>query len=254
MPDLAPASGIPGLDFRQAALFGLALSWVAYVAGAQLAWALTRRTAPGALRPDWLVQAGRLIYYVLFPYLLLLRGAGLLAAALGLLGPAPLSHSLLGWSTGWLEGGLWAAGFSLGTWLILAWSARIVRQTAGPAMLTLLPRGWVLVREVVFQQAHWAFYRAVFTVWVGTYAALFVSLLVVVAEVAADPRTWRDLRDPARTSAMIITAAMACASSAVFLFTGNLWLTMAMHLVTLALLGPSMALARAPARSAEPPA
>lgn len=251
MPDLAPASGIPGLDFRQAALFGLALSWIVYVAGAQLGWALAQRAGPDALRPDWLVQAGRLVYYVLFPYVLLLRGAGLLAAALGLLGPAPLSRSLLGWSTGWLEGGLWAAGFTLGTWLILAWSARMARRAAGPAALATVPRGWVLVREVVFQQAHWAFYRAVFAVWVGIYAALFVSLLVVISEAAADPRTWRDLRDPARASGLIVTAAMACASSAVFLFTGNLWLATGMHLAALALLGPSMAPARAPLQPAE---
>jgi hypothetical protein len=248
MPDLVRAGGIPGLDFRQAALFGLALSWIAYVAGAQLAWALTQRAGLGALQPRWLVQAGRLIYYVGFPYLLLLRGAGLLAAALGLLGPAPLSRSVLGWSSGWLEGGLWAAGFTLGTWLLLAWSGRMARRTAGTAMLATLPRGWALVREVVFQQAHWAFYRAVFTVWVGTYAALFVSLLVVVAEAAADPRTWRDLRDPAGASALVVTGAMACASSAVFLFPGNLWLAAAMHLAALALLAPSMTPAREPGR------
>jgi len=251
MPDLARAGGIPGLDFRQAALFGLALSWIAYVAGAQLAWALLRRRGPGALRPDWLVQAGRLVYYVGFPYLLLLRGAGLLAAALGLLGPAPLSRSVFGWSTGWLEGGLWAAGFALGTWLMLAWSGRIVRRMAGPATLAAVPRGWVLVREVVFQQVHWTFYRAVFAVWVGTYAALFLSLLVIISEAAADPRTWRDLRDPARASGLVITAAMACASSGVFLFTGNLWLTAAMHLAALALLAPGMAPARAPSQPAE---
>lgn len=249
MPDLA-AGGIAGLDFRQAALFGLTLSVITYVAGANLAWALLRRQGPDALRPGWLIQAGRLIYYVLFPYALLLRGAGLLAAALGLLGPAPLGRSILGWSTGWLEGGLWATGFAVGTWLVLAWSGRIVRPAAGEVTPASVPTGWALVRDVVFQQSHWAFYRAVFTVWIGAYAALFASLLVVVLEAAADPRTWRDLRDPVRASGLIVTAAMAWASTGVFLLTGNFWLTAIMHLVALALLTPALAPSRGPRQPA----
>jgi hypothetical protein len=272
----SPMATVARLDLRQAALLALGLSLLTYALGAWLGWALTRRLGPEALRPRWLVHTARFCYYVLFPYLFLLRGLGLLPAALGLVGPEPPAQSVLGWSTGWLEGLLWAMGGAAAAWLLLAWSVRAVRRGAEavpaaragqasraehpgasehagdgrPAVGTrpavpqphatrsqpavpLLPRGWALVREVVFQQAHWAFYRAALAVWLGAYGALFISLALVAGEIALDPRTWASLRQPERAAGLIVTAAMAWLSAGVFLFTGNFWLTAAAHLLAL---------------------
>lgn len=213
------------LDFRQAALLALAGSLVLYAAGSTFGWLLARRAGAGGLRPDWLVQLARFGYYVLYPYGLLLRGFGLLTGALGLLGPEPLAQSLLGWTDGWLQGALWAVGAAVLTWLALAWA---LRATGRPALA--LPRGWPLVREGLFQEAHWAFYRAALAVWLSPSGAVYASLVLLAGESALNLFNWDALRRPATAGGAVVTATLAWLSAAVFLFTGNFWLAVAAHL------------------------
>lgn len=182
----------------------------------------------------WPLAAGlvRLAYYLGIPYTALILGV-LPASTMGLVVPGQEADWL--W---WLF-----LGFGALLILILGWVhfLRATDQLSAPLpgpfadqMRTLVsPWGWgVLVREVVYLQAHWGFYRGAL-IWFlsDAYWGSWLSLALVGLEAWANPATRSALNRPGQGQASLLTASLAVITTVVFILTHNLWLTAALHVV-----------------------
>jgi len=177
----------------------------------------------------WLLQILRLLYYVGLPYAALLLGEdALIEQHLG----------LRGWQSDrwldWARGLGWAVSLGIGTWALLAlgwWSHR--RALTGDGRRKTVSGSqapdWVLLREAVYHEVHWAFYRNAPIVALGKYWGTWAGLALAALEAAFNP-AWREgLADPQKAPAQLMRGALAVASSVFFLKTSNLWLALALH-------------------------
>ena len=90
--------------------------------------------------------------------------------------------------------------------------------------------GWILLREVIYLQTHWAFYRSVAVLFLGNYyAGTFVGFLLVTLEWSIDPAWRADLSLPRRSVSVLLTWSLAFVMGIIFLFTRNLWLLVPVH-------------------------
>ena len=101
-------------------------------------------------------------------------------------------------------------------------------------LLSLNPAGtrapfWVLLREAIFYEVHWAFYRNAPLVFLGTYWGAWAGLGLVAVEAALNPCTWRDLGDGVRLPGLLVRAGLAVLSTVLAQQTGNLWLAVLVH-------------------------
>ncbi len=161
----------------------------------------------------------RAIYFLLPPF--------------GLMAMGWLSPALVGTSEGlWLPrlfDGLGVSAMLLPALLAAVWLSR------WQAKFPPVRRSWIVgVREAVYRQSHWAFYRAAWgAAGLEPYAATWAGVVTVLAEWAADPGNYRT--EARRRVAMRI--ALLFSTTAVFLVSGNLWLCMAFHWLAVWLLG-----------------
>jgi hypothetical protein len=210
-----------------------------YALGADLAWHY-RRPRPGgrlsqwteALKEwphrHWLLEAVRLLYYIGIPYAALLRGV-VLPRLMG------LTH------LDWVKGAGLGAALGGGAFLLLAliwwWYARAVaalplsaREQWGESLGDDSARAWILLREVIYLETHWAFYRSAAILFLDNqYAGVFLGFLLITLEWSINP-TWRaNLSLPWRSVNILLTWSLALVTAITFLFIRNLWLLVPIH-------------------------
>jgi hypothetical protein len=225
-------------DYKLESALWVVFSIGLYALGADIAWHY-RRPRPGRLGHwaetvkgwpyrHWLLEAGRFLYYIGIPYVALLRGVALPR----LMGLTDLDW-LRGISLGTVLGG--------GTFLLLAligwWYARAVaalpllaRERRGESLGDDSANGWSLLREVIYLETHWAFYRSVTILLLDDYyVGTFLGFLLVTLEWSIDPAWRRDWSMPWRSVSILTRGSMAFAVAIIFLFLRNLWVLVPIH-------------------------
>lgn len=217
---------------RQALAISIVLSICAYTFAANLAharlfhkprydrtarWLDWARTSPA---PRALGELARWFYYLGLPYATLLLGFNT-ARALGV------------WNVDWLGTFGIAVGLALGSMIVFVWVWRPYARTEHPHAVDA--SRWNQARhivELVYQQAHWAFYRSGPILWLGdVYWGSFIGLLLTLVEGWSHPTVRSSVHDVTRADAPLWTGSLAVLSTVVFIFTGNVWYCLAIHLL-----------------------
>ncbi len=176
----------------------------------------------------WLAQIFRFAYYVGLPFLALIRGT--------------MSPRLLGLSDlDWIGGIGAGVPLGLGAFLLLVWGwshhirslgrRNVERPRLAEVHLLSQPWGWPLILlEIIYLEAHWAFYRSGPLAILGDYYwGVFAGLGVVFIEWATNPKLRRTLGTE-RQGEILWTGSLALVIAILFLFTRNLWLCATIHL------------------------
>lgn len=231
------------LDLR-APITWLAASVIAATVVTNLVYPLSRRT--GHLRaPGWQIAAwlGTGLFFVLVP---------LAAWHNGVLSPYYLG-----------VGGLdWVPSLSLGVPVTVAIMAAILagwlayrRLLPGPTQPRATVRALTVLRaplEAALSQWHWAFYRALAIAWIATwpspasqpggllprdfapeafYWGSWLGLLIAGLEWLLNPFAHMALRLSGSRESALCRAALAVATTGLFVATRNLWLCLACHVI-----------------------
>lgn len=215
---------------------GLALaSALVYMLLANLAWHV--RVAPDSplatqvravtARRDLraLYEVARLAYYVGIPFIALFSGLlNLRAMGLGFFD--------------WADGTRWAIVIILAGWLLLMaiWLPylRATADVGAPPWRQSLTFARRLV-EIIYMQAHWAFYRAAAIVLLigsvpdAAYWGTVLGLGLVLVEAFADPRVRLHLTQVGETDLIVWNAGLAIINAIGFIVTRNLWLLLLIH-------------------------
>lgn len=175
----------------------------------------------------WLYQIFRFAYHVGLPFLALIKGA--------------MSPRLLGLSgLDWIEGIGAGVLLGLGAFLLLVWGwshysrslgrRKVERPRLAEVHILSQPWGWPLILlEIIYLEAHWAFYRSGPLAVLGDYWGVFAGLGIVLAEWATNPELRRNLGTE-RQGGILWTGSLALVIAILFLFTRNLWLCALIHL------------------------
>ncbi|MBN1486897.1 MAG: hypothetical protein JW981_04595 [Anaerolineae bacterium] len=84
----------------------------------------------------------------------------------------------------------------------------------------------IAVREAIYHQVHWAFYREPFVLLWGMETGTWIGLLPVVFEALVNPRLWKCLNNPAHGQDVLNRATLAIVGTLLYLKTQNLWLAL----------------------------
>jgi len=231
---------LPNLsDYEVEAALWVIFSIGLYALGADLAWHYRRPRSSGRLdqwaetlkkwpHRNWLLEAVRFLYYIGIPYAALLRGV-ILPRLMG------LTH--LDWVKGVGLGTALGGGVFLFLALIWWWYARSMaalplsaRQRHGEGLGDFSTNGWILLREAIYLQTHWAFYRSAAILFLDNqYAGVFLGFLLVTLEWSVNP-AWRvGLSSHWRSVNLLLRWNLALVTAIVFLFIRNLWLLVPIH-------------------------
>ena len=218
------------LEPRRALAFALGGSIVLYALAANLAFA-NRSPRPGRLgrftrwaSTEWIPRAigelGRWVYYLALPWATLMLGYDT-ARAIGV------------WNLDWLGHTLELAGLGIGAMVAFIWIWRPYARAEHPHAID--ESGWNWARhiiEVIYQEAHWAFYRSGPILWLGeSYWGSFFGLALVLLEGWSNPLVRANIRDITRADAPLWNGSLAIVSTVVFIFTQNAWYCLLVHLV-----------------------
>lgn len=207
-------------------------SVVAFALASNALW-LVRGTR--LLAASWspaLLHAGRFLYYLGVPYLVL--GGWPLQPYRGLLAPVNLGLAGLdaAWTPNrWLEAagtgvsvGLLALGF-----VAVAWRNANRRGDAARLGFSAIP-AWTLLVDGLYLQVHWAFYRAALAVlFDDLYVGVFWGLVLIYVEWLSSPFWRRCWRLQACAGDAWLRAVQALVSALLFLLTHNLWVCLVVH-------------------------
>ena len=230
---------LDSLDYKLESALCVLFSIGLYALGAGVAW-YYRRPRPGRLGRGvetlnrwpyrhWLLEAVRVLYYIGIPYAALLRGIVL---------PRLMGLTQVDWVKGIGLGTALGGGIFLLLALIWWWYARAIatlplsakeRQGAISGFVGSSDR-WIVLRETIYLQTHWAFYRSAAILSLDSdYAGIFVGFLLVTLEWSINPAWRADLSLPGRSVNRLMTWSLAFVTAIVFLFIRNLWLLVPIH-------------------------
>jgi hypothetical protein len=168
-------------------------------------------------------EAGRFLYFVGLPYVALLSGL-IPATEVGLV------------NRDWLRDLTLLLPLGLGALLILVLLRALVMWREGTASGGVAPSElplpfWTRLRESVYQEINWAFYRSAPLLALEDRAqGIALGLGIVALEAWLNP-AWRERwRHPSLASTALRTASLAVLMAVIFGITGNLWVTLALHL------------------------
>ena len=226
------------LDYKVELALWVIFSLGLYALGVDIAWHYRRPRSgrlarwTGAIQAwpyrHWLLEAGRFVYYIGIPYAALLRGVAL-PRLMGLTDPD------------WVRGIGLGAVMGMGTFLLLAlmwwWYARAIaalplsaRERWGASLEDDSINVWILLREAVYLETHWAFYRSAAILLLDDYyVGTFLGFLLVTLEWAVNPAWRRNLSLPWRSVNTLMRWSMAFATAIIFLFIRNLWVLVPIH-------------------------
>ncbi len=208
------------------------------------------------------MPAGRVVYHLLL--LAYYLGIPFLALLFGWLDLRALGLTLLDWA----DGVRWAIVLALACWslLMFVW-VPYLRATPG---VRGVGRGelqhWARrIVQVVYMQAHWAYYRATAILILLSIAdddrALYwgacTGLVLVAAEAWSDPRVRRGVARVGRGEQALWNAGQVVINTVGFVLTRNAWILILLHLAlefTVPHLRPAAPPAAVPAPAARPAA
>lgn len=223
-----PDDSFAAINPRQALGLVIVFSLVAYVIAANLlgrrrANRLDRQPASRRGRSEWgirtVAEIARWSYYLGVPYATLLLGYNTVRA-LGV------------WNLDWLDPLVYGATLGVGAIAVFIWVWRPYAK-----MEYSLPTGdtWNTARhalELIYQQAHWAFYRSGPILLLGdVYWGSFAGLGLVFLEGWSNPEVRTSIRDFTRADAPLWTGSLAIVTTVVFVFTQNTWYCLLIHSV-----------------------
>jgi hypothetical protein len=177
----------------------------------------------------WPREILRFGYYIGPPYAALL---------LGVASPRLLGLSSLDWAQSSGLGVVLGSGtfvlLLLGWWQYARATRNLVQPGKGPLAteVAALARPWgvgALLLEVIYLEAHWAFYRAGAILLLGDYAGVFLGCAVAILEMLSRPLLWGRLRQPGQADGFLFTTSLAFVVTILFLFTHNLWVCAIVH-------------------------
>lgn len=189
--------------------------------GPQYPWLMRLQHSTAA---PWLAQGLRLAYAVGIPAGALLWQGDLTERGLGLQ-PFPwnqITPTLTAQSNwvDWLRDLGWAMIIAAGAAALFTCADRL----ANTQRLRRSRDAGVAVREALYHQVHWAFYREPFILLGGLALGPWMGLLPVLIEAALNPARWKDLLDGAAPGrALLFRGAIAIVSVLLYIQTQNLW-------------------------------
>jgi hypothetical protein len=182
--------------------------------GRLLTWVTT------ASIPRALGELLRWAYYLVLPWATLMLGYNSVRA-LGV------------WNLNWLEPLPQLAALAVGAIAVCIWIWRPYARAEHPHAID--ESGWNWARhivEVIYQEAHWAFYRSGPIGWLGdAYWGSFFGLVLIFVEGWSNPVVRNNARDITRADAPLWSGSLAIISAIIFIFTQNSWYCLAVHLV-----------------------
>lgn len=226
------------IDYKVESALWMVFSIGVYALGVDIAWHYRRprsgrlgqwvETVKGWPYRYWLLEAVRFLYYIGIPYAALLRGTVL---------PRLMGLTHLDWVKGIGLGAVLGGGTFLLLALIWWWYARAIaalpfsaRARRGKSLGDDFMNGWALLREVIYLETHWAFYRSVIILLLDDdYTGIFLGFLLVTLEWAINPAWREDLSSPRRSADLLMRWSMAFTTALIFLFIRNLWLLIPIH-------------------------
>lgn len=218
------------LEPRRALAIVIGASIVLYALMANLAWVNRQERAGRWGRVmAWMQTAGiarafgelmRWLYYLAIPYATLMLGYNTMRA-LGV------------WGLDWIGTALTFAAVGIGALFVIVWVWRPYAKSEHPHAID--ESGWNWARhivELIYQEAHWAFYRSGPILWLGDfYWGTFIGLALVFLEAGSNPFVRANLRDVTRADAPLWSGSLAIVSAIVFIFTQNTWYALIIHLI-----------------------
>ncbi len=221
-------------------LLSVAVATLASLAYWLLAYTAAHPRVPAAVAvvkrvvdSPWITQPLRLAYAVGLPAVLLFSLGALTTRGLGLK-PLPTFSpldDLAGWSavqwTEWAGDIGWAVLVSAITFLLVGFGDRVARQGA-PVERRSRHDLAISLREAVYYQVHWAFYRESFVVMWGMRAGSWLGALPVALEALLNPMLWERMRGDDRVYArqVVVRGGLYAATTLIFLQTQNLWVAL----------------------------
>jgi hypothetical protein len=187
-----------------------------------------------------LFQGLRLLYHVGLPFAALIWGydavvtrfLGLqrlaLPSASQLTASAPINANWLNWA----QDVGWAAALGLGSWGLLllgGWVHRRALSDGDRRRVGCRASAWETLREALYHEIHWAFYRNAPVVALGLYWGTWAGLVLAALEAFVNPLWRRDLVTPHAARGLLLRASLAVVSCLLFLRTQNLWLATIVH-------------------------
>ena len=176
----------------------------------------------------WVVHPLRLLYAVGIPAAALLwrrilteRGLGLQPLLWLYDDASPIAQA--NWQD-WVKDIGWTAVIALSAWIVLAMGDRMIKRRVGAQAPTHHDPGKAL-REAVYHQVHWAFYREPFVLLWGSAMGAWAGLIPVTLEAMMNPARWEDLQHPSRGRDLLIRIGLALVGTMLYIQTQNLWLT-----------------------------
>ncbi len=198
------------------------------------------------LDTPWIAQPLRLLYAVGLPaaalfwqHSLSMRGLGLqplptdivrreldlpfVEEALGL--PGILGGDWLDWAR---DLGYFAVVITITRLVIAAGDAAMRRRPDASRQIHRQPL-LVALRDAVYYQVHWAFYREPFVVTWGIPLGSWLGVLPVLLETVVNPIFWLNLRrgDASHYRRVLVRCGLFVAGTQLYLLTQNLWLAIA---------------------------
>ncbi|MCL4393405.1 MAG: hypothetical protein M1482_01055 [Chloroflexi bacterium] len=218
------------LEPRQALAIALGLSIALYALGANVSWTY-RITRPGRLGrlADWVQSAWvariagevvRWLYYLALPWGTLMLGYNSVRA-LGI------------WNLDWITSAFDLPILGIGAALVFIWIWRPYARAEHPHAVDSTGWNWARhIVEVLYQEAHWAFYRSGPILWMGdSYWGSFFGLALVFVEGWSNPAVRTAALDVSRADAPLWSGSIAVVSTIVFIFTQNSWYALSVHLL-----------------------
>lgn len=224
--------------------------------GSLLMWLMTEshKTIPQLqqlfhlLQNPWIVHTARLLYAIGIPAIALFWQHDLTSRGLGLRA-LPVSQTTDGiaenltgfndttWESWILDTG-WTLALTAAVGIVISLGDRIMQRHAVASEVASPQRDrrrdlGVAVREAVYHQVHWAFYREPFVIRWGLMVGSWMGALPVLLESLLNPIFWERLRarDAAYHRAQVIRWGRLAASTLIYLKTQNLWLTLLMDVL-----------------------
>lgn len=220
LTSLEPRSALAGVLVCSILLYAVSsnLSWAAQAPRGERFGRLVGWLNRFRLRTA-LFEVVRWAYYLALPWAALVLGYTSMRA-LGV------------WNLDWLMNWWIALIVAIGGGVIFIWVWKPYAQSEHPEAFALTHwNGARQILEIIYQEAHWAFYRSGPVLWLGDYYwGSFLGLVLNLLEGWCNPSVRANVRDITRADAPLWAGSLAIISVLVFYYTQNTWYCLAAHL------------------------